>query len=172
MPREPEVVSKQRFKQPIKNYTKVSNSLFNLYTRLPEFKADHALAYIILCNYYNEEYGYAFPTIWDITLKLNVGERKVTEIMKVLENVGLIEIRKVDGRRNNVYIPKAPIDNEEDFYSRFPHAKEHYEERINWCESRRTRPSSGDRDKERSKEKDDINDRNSDAYYDRIAALL
>ncbi|GIP55262.1 helix-turn-helix domain-containing protein [Paenibacillus vini] len=115
--------------EPARDYTKVPNAIFRLYTRLPDFKAEHALLYAYLCAQYNAEYGYAFPDTWDIMQALNCGERSVAGIKSVLVACGLIEVHRHPTYGNDVYIINAPITDEDEFYARFPEAAEHTEKR-------------------------------------------
>lgn len=115
--------------EPHADYTKVHNAIFRLYTRLPDFKAEHALLYVYLMSQYNAEYGYAFPDTYDIALALNCGERVVGRYKSVLERYDLIEIGRSGTFGNDVYYVKAPITDEAEFYARFPEACEYYGQR-------------------------------------------
>lgn len=120
-----------------KDFTKAPNALYTLYTRLPDFKAEHAMAYIILTSYYNTEYGYAFPTQQDLALRLNVGINKPASITKVLEKYGLVKRERRGTKGNYVYFVNLPVDNEAEFYANFPQAKAHYEERVAMLDERK-----------------------------------
>lgn len=115
--------------EPARDYTKVPNAIFRLYTRLPDFKAEHALLYVYLCAQYNVEYGYAFPDTWDIMQALNCGERSVPGIKSVLVARGLIEVQRHPTHGNDVYFINPPITDEDEFLARFPEAGEYVEKR-------------------------------------------
>jgi len=124
--------------EPMNNYTKVSNSLLDLYmARLPDFKTDHVLLYITLYRYYNEKYGYAFPDTYELALKLNCWDRKVIELKKTLIKYELIEKDRHPDFGNDVYFIKEPISDEAEFYTKWPEAKEHYEKRIEQFKKRK-----------------------------------
>ena len=141
---------------PAADYTKVHNAIFKLYTRLPDFKAEHALFYVYLVAQHNDEYGYAFPSTYHIALALNCSERAVSGYKDVLKRRGLVEIMRAAPFHNDVYYVKAPITDEAEFYERFPEAREYYERRTAAFDRRR---ASGKERKraydERRKPKDD-----------------
>lgn len=114
--------SKKKPFSPTDNYVEVHNALFMLYTRLPDFKPDHALAYVILMSYYNVELGYAFPTKAELALRLNCGINKPGKIVKVLEKYGLVKCEERDRAKigsNDIYYVYAPITDEEEFNRSF-----------------------------------------------------
>lgn len=119
------------------NFTQAPNAIWRLYTRLPDFKSDHALMYVVLMDYYNDEYGYAFPTRWTLAERLNCGENKPGELAKVLKKYELIDYDRKGKRTNNVYYLLAPISDEEKFYAKWPQAKEHYEKKKAMFDERR-----------------------------------
>lgn len=125
--------------EPTADFTKVHNAIFRLYTKLPDFKADHALCYVYLTAQHNDDYGYAFPDTWDIALALNCGERKIADIKRVLAKYGLIETRRHPTFGNDVYFVYAPITDEAEFYDRYPEARANYEERKSSFDKRRRR---------------------------------
>jgi hypothetical protein len=105
------------------NFTMVPNELFTLYTRLPDFKADAAMLYVILTHYHNDDYGYAFPTNYQLALDMNCSDDKITRLKAVLERYGLVDIRRRPEGKNDIYVVKPPIRDQEEFYRRFPEAK-------------------------------------------------
>lgn len=123
--------------EPSRDFTKVHNAIYRLYTRLPGFKADHALAYMYLMSQHNENYGYAFPDTWDIALALNCGESKVSGIRRTLAEVDLIDTARHPVFGNTLYFVKAPITDEGEFYRRFPEAQDNYDKRKAAFDARR-----------------------------------
>ena len=118
--------------EPTENYTKIHNALFELYTRLPDFKPDHALMYIVLMSYWNAEKGYAFPTKAELALRLNCGINKPTALAKVLEKYELIRCvprHKERVGNNDIYYIYAPITSEEEFVAKYPIECAQYAER-------------------------------------------
>lgn len=111
--------------EPTRDFTKVPNAIYRLYTRLPDFKAEHALLYMYLSSQFNVEYGYAFPDTWDIALTLNCSERTVSKVKAVLVERGLIECLRHPTYGNDVYLVNAPITDEDQFYATFPEALAH-----------------------------------------------
>lgn len=123
--------------EPARDFTKVPNAIYRLYTRLPDFKAEHALLYMYLSSQYNADYGYAFPDTWDIAIALNISERSVSGVKSVLVKRGLIEISRHPSFGNDVYFINAPITDEAEFHARFPEAITYTEERRQAMERRR-----------------------------------
>ena len=118
--------------EPTENYTKINNALFELYTRLPDFKPDHALMYIVLMSFWNAEKGYAFPTKAELALRLNCGINKPNALAKVLEKYELIRCvprHKERVGNNDIYYVYAPITSEEEFVAKYPIECAQYAER-------------------------------------------
>jgi hypothetical protein len=113
-----------------KNFTKAPNALFMLYTRLPNFKADHAMMYTVLVHFYNDEHGYAYPTQQELALRLNCGINKPAQLIKVLEDYGLVTKVRNKQLGNYKYYLELPIDNEKEFYAKYPQALSYYGERV------------------------------------------
>lgn len=113
--------------QPQDNFVSLHRALYKLYTRLPDFKADHAMLYVVLMDYWNPAFGYAFPTIWDLAHALNCGENKPNELCKVLEKYKLIKKKRLGD--NNIYYVFSPISDEKLFMETYPQAKDYYDER-------------------------------------------
>jgi hypothetical protein len=119
-----------------KNFTMSPNELTDLYTRLPDFKAEHAKMYDVLLRHYNDDYGYAWPSTADLMLALNCGENKVTAMKGVLRKYRLVETAKHPTFGNDVYFPQKPVGSEAAFYAEWPEAKAHYERRKAAIEAR------------------------------------
>ncbi|MDR9792694.1 hypothetical protein Q8A72_06855 [Aeribacillus pallidus] len=118
--------------EPTDNFTKIHNALFELYTRLPDFKPDHALMYIVLMSYWNVEKGYAFPTKAELALRLNCGINKPAALAKVLEKYELIRCVPRHKERvgsNDIYYVYTPITNEKEFVAKYPIECAQYAER-------------------------------------------
>ncbi|TCM89613.1 hypothetical protein EV294_11278 [Paenibacillus sp. BK033] len=130
--------------EPVRDFTKVHNALFTLYTRLPDFKAEHAMLYTYLMARFNPSYGYAFPTSCDIALALNCGINQVTAYKRVLKKYGLIATRRHPTYGNDVYTLRAPIVEEAEFYAAFPDASDYYERRLAQLSARKERPDKAD----------------------------
>lgn len=125
--------------EPDTDYVKVHRAIHRLYTRIPDFTAEHASMYVVLMDYYRSEYGYAYPTKWDLAHDLHCGENKPSQLAKVLERCGLIKVQSGGPGRNDRYYVYAPITDEREFYARFPEALEYYEKRKAGFEKRRAR---------------------------------
>jgi hypothetical protein len=118
--------------EPSVDYTKVHNALYQLYTKLPDFKADHIVMYTVLMSYYNESQGYAFPTKAELALRLNCGINKPTGLAKVLEKYGLIRCvprHKAHVGSNDIYYVFAPITSAQEFAAKYPIESAEYDER-------------------------------------------
>lgn len=138
---ESEVKTVTRPFEPARDYTKVHNAIFTLYTRLPDFKADHALLYAYLMARHNPAYGYAFPSSGDIALTLNCGINQVTQYKRILRKYGLIKTRRHPTFGNDVFFISAPIVDEAEFYGKYPEAREHYEKRSAQLAQRKEKPA-------------------------------
>lgn len=110
-------------------YSPGLNSLKRLYTRHPKFNANTRLIYELLFDYWSADHGYAFPTIAQLRLDSDLSKGGVTKQIDTLVELDLVEKRPspIGHRKNNVYIVKAPLANEKEFYARFPEAQAHFE---------------------------------------------
>lgn len=113
-----------------KDFTKAPNALFMFYTRLADFKADHAMMYTVLVHFYNDKHGYAYPTQQELALRLNCGINKPAQLIKVLEKYGLVTKVRNKQLGNYKYFLELPLDNEADFYTKYPQAVQYYGERV------------------------------------------
>ncbi|WP_028559784.1 helix-turn-helix domain-containing protein [Paenibacillus pinihumi] len=126
--------------EPTRDFTRVHNAIFTLYTRLPDFKSSHAMLYVYLMARSNPQYGYAFPSTEDIALALNCGINQVVSYKRVLKDYGLIVTKRHSTYGNDMYYVKPPITEEAEFYGRFPEAREHYEKRSEQFAARKSKP--------------------------------
>ncbi|MCM3732364.1 hypothetical protein M3196_11895 [Fictibacillus nanhaiensis] len=103
-------------------YSPGLNSLKRIYTKHPKFNGNTRLIYEILFDYYNPDYGYAFPTHWDLARDSDLTRGSIIKQIKILEVLDLIEVRKspMGDRKNNVYVVKAPVTTMAEFYAKFP----------------------------------------------------
>jgi hypothetical protein len=118
--------------EPQVDYTKVHNALFKHYTKLPDFNPDHVVMYTVLMSYYNEQYGYAFPTKAELALRLNCGINKPAKLAKVLEKYGLIKcVPRYQAQigSNDIYYVYAPITSTDEFRKTFRQECELYDEK-------------------------------------------
>src|SRR5690625_48597 len=107
------------------------NSLKRIYTQHPKFNGNVRLIYELLFDYWNAEYGYAFPDQWQLAIDSGMSVSSVGRHLKVLEELELIKKGKSPtGHVNNVYYIKKPIDNITEFYERFPEVEKKARERI------------------------------------------
>ncbi|MGP4072639.1 helix-turn-helix domain-containing protein [Piscibacillus sp. B03] len=98
------------------------------YVHLPGYKPQFNYPYTILVDFYNADYGYAFPTEHQIARKYGVKSVKtVRKHLRFLEDVGLIKIAKPNG--NKIYVPYKPLSQEE-LFRQCPQAAERYREFI------------------------------------------
>ena len=89
------------------NYTIIPNDAFKIIQNGNCF-----IIYCYLCRNYNKEYGYAFPTIKQISADTGVSNRTIYKCLDELEDMHLIKRLKFDKKENNfvnniyrVYIP-------------------------------------------------------------------
>jgi hypothetical protein len=112
-----------------KDFTQAPNALWRLYTRLPNFKANHALMYVVLLDYHNADDGYAFPKQSDLSKRLSVGTNAPAAIAKVLKEYGLVDTKRESFGGNYRYYLRMPITDEDEFNAKFGHLIDDYTEK-------------------------------------------
>src|SRR5699024_1303088 len=107
------------------------NSLKRIYTQHPKFNGNTRLIYELLLDYWNADYGYAFPDQWQLAIDSGMSVSTVGRSISVLKELDLIRTEKSPiGRGNNVYYIYKPVDTIEECYEKFPDIKEQAEKRI------------------------------------------
>jgi predicted transcriptional regulator len=110
------------------NYEKLPVSLFN-YVELGLITQNELVVYLRLYQFYNEDYGYAFPTIEQLIIMTNLGKTTVHNCLDNLEKVGLIKKAKSTKFPNkNIYIVFKPLEREE-LYNYVPDKVQQLEEK-------------------------------------------
>jgi len=110
-----------------KYFVKMPSDLMH-YVHIPGYKPEYNYLYTILVDFYNVDFGYAFPTEWKIGRVYGKQDPKtVRNHLRVLERVGLISIHKPRG--NKIYVPYEPLSREE-LFKVCPEAQKSYEEHI------------------------------------------
>lgn len=131
----------KQFDEPRKDgqfaFVKVDKRLMKAYQYLPGFDADAVLVYLLIVDLYNEQYGYAFPTQYSISIQLNMKRHKRDKALKTLEKYGLIETWKMDSG-NKVYIPKEPLPLEE-LVNQYPEVLSNYEKLLKQIDEQKER---------------------------------
>jgi predicted transcriptional regulator len=95
-----------------KNYEKVPMEVFD-YIQLGLITHTDLAVYMKLYQYYNEEIGYAYPTVAQLMIQTNIkGKATITNSFEKLERVGLIQ-RGKGNRGNNIYVVYKPLDKAE-----------------------------------------------------------
>ena len=85
------------------NFTQISNDAFKLTTG-NEFKV-----YCFLCKHYNKKEGYSYPSLSTIAFDTNMSVPTVQKCIKKLEELGLIEVFKLEDESRNFYVVYCPI---------------------------------------------------------------
>lgn len=80
------------------NFTQISNSVLKIIDNCYQFTI-----YFYLCNMFNREYGYAFPSIRTIAAETHISVKKVQSTLKELEELGLISILKFEEKVSNTF---------------------------------------------------------------------
>jgi DNA-binding transcriptional regulator YhcF (GntR family) len=111
-------------------YSPGLNSLKRIYTQHPDFNGNVRLIYELLFDHWNPDYGYAFPTIWQLAEESGLGEATVKRCIKTLEKLDLIEKRRSSVAQNNIYIVKKPVRTIEELKAKFPEVEPYMNERI------------------------------------------
>ena len=88
-------------------FEKVSTDIF-YYVQLGLIKHSDVVLYIKYLELFNENYGYAFPTIYQLQDYLNISRASVIESNKRLVEAGLLKVDK-HKKNNNIYLPLQPL---------------------------------------------------------------
>lgn len=126
-------------------YVPSARAFRTLYMHIPGFKNDHIALYDVLYHYWNEAYGYAYPTQVELQMQCGIGETSITKLTRELESWGLIEARQNARGSNKTYVLHRPIEDEDAFYLRFPLAYARKLERENVLRKRSARPKRTER---------------------------
>ena len=107
------------------------NSLKRVYTQHPKFNGNVRLIYELLLDYWNADYGYAFPDQWELARESGQSLSSIKRNINILKDLELIEVKKSPvGKKNNVYYIKKPVTTLEEFYRKFPDIEEESKKRI------------------------------------------
>ncbi|WP_255290746.1 helix-turn-helix domain-containing protein [Bacillus cereus] len=79
------------------------------------------LMYQLIIDFYNTSKGRAFPSQYTLAMHSGKSIRSVVSTLKVLKDVGLIEIRRTGNGSNNEYRPLLPLEPVE-LFTRYPKA--------------------------------------------------
>lgn len=101
-----------------KRFEKISTDIF-YYVQLGLIKPFDIAVYVKYLELFNEEYGYAFPTIYQLEDYMNCSRQSIVSANKRLVVAGLLIIRK-HKNNNNIYFPLQPHTNE-DLAKQVPH---------------------------------------------------
>jgi DNA-binding MarR family transcriptional regulator len=111
-------------------YSPGLNSLKRVYTQHPDFNGNVRLIYELLFDFWNPDYGYAFPTIWQLSAESGLGEATVKRCIQTLVKLDLIEKKRSSVAQNNVYIIKKPVKKIEELIAKFPEVEEYQKKRL------------------------------------------
>lgn len=98
------------------------------YTELGLINGNDYTLYMKLLSLYNENYGYAFPTIENLMLSLNRSRNSIINSKNNLTKHGLLETFKNPYRNNNCYKTIAPLDRQT-LYNKYPKEFREFEEK-------------------------------------------
>lgn len=93
-----------------KRFEKVSTDIF-YYVQLGLIKPFDIAVYVKYLELFNEEFGYAFPTIYQLEDYMNCSRQSIVSANKRLVEAGLLIMRK-HKNNNNIYFPLQPHTNE------------------------------------------------------------
>lgn len=151
----------KQFDEPRKDgqfaFVKVDKRLMKAYQYLSGFDADAVLVYLLIVDLYNESFGYAFPTLYNISIQLNMKNHRRDKALKTLEKYGLIETWKMDSG-NKVYIPKEPLPLKE-FVNQYPEALSNYEKLLKQIDGQRERDKKKKQKKRNKKQQEQTQQR-------------
>lgn len=111
-------------------YSPGLTSLKRIYTQHPDFNGNVRLIYELLFDYWNPDYGYAFPTLWQLSIDSGLAESTVERCVKTLIKLQLVEKKRSSIAQNNVYIVKQPVRTIEELIAKFPEVEKYRNERI------------------------------------------
>jgi hypothetical protein len=117
-------------------YSPGLTSLKRIYTQHPSFNGNVRLIYDLLFDYWNPNYGYAFPTIWQLSADSGLSEATVDRCIKTLITLDLIEKKRSSVAQNNVYFIKKPVATIEELIAKFPEVEDYREKRLDYIKSR------------------------------------
>jgi DNA-binding MarR family transcriptional regulator len=112
------------------HYIPSVNSLRRIYTQHKSFNGNCLLVYELLFDYWNANYGYAFPNVWQLAADSGLGESTVKRSISTLEYLDLIKKKRSEIAANNVYVFKKPVKTIEELIAKFPEVEKHREERL------------------------------------------
>ncbi|MCS0788232.1 hypothetical protein NX021_08615 [Cytobacillus firmus] len=109
-----------------KRFEKVSMDIF-YYVQLGLIKPFDVALYIKYLELFNEEYGYAFPTIYQLEDYMRCSRQSIVSANKRLVAAGLLIMSKYKNN-NNIYFPLQPHTND-DLAKQVPHLLTELEKR-------------------------------------------
>lgn len=112
------------------HYIPSPNSLRRIYTNHPKYNGNVLLIYELLFDYWNADYGYAFPTVWKLAEDSGLGEATVKRCIQTLVGLDLIKKQRSQVANNNVYTFKKPIESIEELIAKFPEVEEYRQSRL------------------------------------------
>lgn len=105
-------------------FTQVPNAILRHYQYYPKFNGSTTIVYAFLLSQYNDDYGYAFPTHIQIAQAVNMTEKTARGHIRLLQEVGLIDVTENGRFGNHTYTFTKPIEIAEEFYTKYPQAAE------------------------------------------------
>ncbi|MFC5650915.1 helix-turn-helix domain-containing protein [Paenibacillus solisilvae] len=129
------------------SFTKYEHDL-RRYSRAGLTSPTDIIVYLTIKGYYNEDYGYAFPTVKTIAYDSGVSDKTVERSITRLKTVGLLNVKKTpqDNKVNNIYVPLEPIADEGRFNARFNGAEDDAKKRLETIAARRNKPTKSERE--------------------------
>ncbi|KMK93724.1 hypothetical protein VL03_12705 [Rossellomorea marisflavi] len=112
------------------HYIPSVNSLRRIYTQHPNFNGNCLLIYELLFDYWNPNYGYAFPNIWQLSIDSGLGESTVKRCIETLKSLELIKKKRSPIAANNVYVFNKPVKSVEELIVKFPEVEKYRDERL------------------------------------------
>lgn len=135
-------MSEEKEKYPFKiteHYSPGLNSLKRIYTQHPRFGGNERLIYELLFDYWNSDYGYAFPTVNQLAADSGLSESTVLRCLKTLIELRLIRKERSNVSQNNVYYVNKPVSTIEELIRLFPEVEAYREVRLAKLEEREAR---------------------------------
>lgn len=129
------------------SFTKFEHD-FRKYNRAGLTTPTDIIVYLTIKGYYNDDYGYAFPTVKTIAYDSGVSDKTVERSITRLKSLGLLTVKKTpqDNKVNNIYVPLEPIADDGKFNARFKGAEEDARKRLGTIEARRNKPTKRERE--------------------------
>lgn len=107
-------------------FVQVPNAIMRHYQYYPKFNGATTVVYGFILSQFNDAFGYAFPTHIQVAQAVNMTEKTARNHVKLLREVGLIEVTENGRFGNHTYTFNKPIEIADEFFAKYPEAGERW----------------------------------------------